>query len=237
MMAFKPGKITALIIVLVTSAMVDSASASTILSPISVINNTIGDIGATEANMINQTGLSSGFTSGTTDFATYIASNPTHLRGSFSVSEVDFGWVGPFGGPFTGILDFDLGGSFMIKELALWNVAQGSSANVQDFTVFTSTVSNFSTSTNVGTFTNPQLDSEDPYPATVFDLADSIANFVRIQIDSHYGNGGVVEIGELAFHADSAVSNVVPEPSSIAIWSLIGLVGAGVRWRRRRKDA
>ena len=35
----------------------------------------------------------------------------------------------------------------------------------------------------------------------------------------------------------SSSSNVVPEPCTIAIWSVLGLVGAGVHWRRRRKAA
>ena len=201
-----------------------AANAGVILSPINVYNNTIGVFGGSSTdNMLNQSGLSAGFTSGVTDFGAYIAGNPTHTRGN----ELANGWVGPGGGPFTGILDFDLGATYQISNFALWNVAAGSSANVARFTLLLSSTADFSGGvTNLGSFTNPELAASNPYPATVFGASGS-GQFLRLQIDSHYGNGNVVEIGEVALDA----SNQVPIPATLA---LFGLGLAGIGWSRRR---
>ena len=87
---------------------------------------------------------------------------------------------------------------YSIFDLALWNGAAGSTANVRDIRVATSNTPDFSTLCAVGSFTNPQLDAENPYPATIFDLTDSTGRYLRLEILSYYGNPNVVEIGEIA---------------------------------------
>ncbi|WP_054763465.1 hypothetical protein [Methylomonas koyamae] len=135
------------------------ALAGTILSPIAVINNTIGNYkgiagfpeDTDETPMFNQSGLSLGFTSGVTDFAAYIGSNPTHIGGT---PEIGNGWISPAYCPCTGTLDFDLGANYSIKQMALWNMAANSGANVAEINLYSSKTADFAAPTAIGSFTN-----------------------------------------------------------------------------------
>ena len=104
------------------------ATASVILSPTAVVGNTMGTAGGTTTNIINQTGLSSGFVSGVTDFSTYLATNPIHATNSATN-----GWAGN-SGPVLGDLDFNLGGIFQLNSLALWS--QSNTNGINSFTIF-----------------------------------------------------------------------------------------------------
>ena len=80
-------QLAALCVVLIV-AMAGQARADLILSPVSVIGNTLGQLPATSpsdfspSNLINQAGLSATFNSGVTDFDTYLAGNPTPFVGA-----------------------------------------------------------------------------------------------------------------------------------------------------------
>src|SRR5690349_11550712 len=70
------------------------ASAQSIVSPVAVPVNTLGDFDGTAdiLQTIDHSGLSSNFISGVTNFNTYIGTNPTHTT-SFSGNE----WFSPIG--------------------------------------------------------------------------------------------------------------------------------------------
>lgn len=208
--------------------------AGAILSPVAVIHNGIGNYAGfvgfpettDETPMFNQSGLSAHFTSGVTGFGDFIGLNPTHNPGS---PEIGNGWISPAYCPCTGAIDFDLGGVYSIEQMALWNMASNSEANVESIRLYTSLTADFSTAEYAGDFINPQMDSgtEDqlPYPATVFDLADSVGRYVRLEINSYYGAYFVSEIGELAFDVAPAPTNV-PLPGAGLLF-LAGLTVMG----------
>jgi hypothetical protein len=180
------------------------AWAGPILSPVAATARATlaGSINRT----IDQSGLSAGFVSGVTDFDAYIAGNPTH--------------AGPFDGnawsastaslPIN--LDFSLGGSYAVGDLALWTSFAGFSIN--RFIVFTSADASFATAFNAGSF--DANDTLPPMAAQVFNLLPSTGAFLRIQIQSNEG-AGAVNLSEIGVEV-----NAVPEPAGLL------LVGAGI---------
>lgn len=210
--------------------------AGVILSPDSSFNNTMGVWGGNggasiESRAFDQSGLSSGFVSGVTDLSTYLGTNPTHLS---TLSPATF-WVSSGSG--MGSIDFDLGDTFLIEDFVLWQQNFFPSEQINQFSIATSNVSNFSTSINVGTFnaTIPGGTYPSPQPHELFDLLPSTGRYVRLNIASASGNSNFADIGELAFGVSSAAT--VPEPTSLALLATgaFGFMGHG--WRRKRKLA
>lgn len=206
--------------------------AGVIVSPDSIVANTLGQrAGNPTVNLINQSGLtgSNSFTSGVTDFDTYTGGNPTHDPDSSNI------WIS--NDIKVGNLDLDLGSSYVIDKFAFWNRGFSSDSQLNGFTVFTSTVSDFSTSTNVGSFNATQQGSTTAVPVEVFNLADSTGRYVRINITSNHGGPTrpAVVAGEMAFGV-SAASTAVPEPSSLALMICFGALGLTARRLRSRRN-
>ncbi|MDG2126857.1 MAG: hypothetical protein P8K08_02600 [Fuerstiella sp.] len=211
---------------LLLSTICSSGLAGVIRSPTAVSQNTLGNLTSDfdAENLINQGGLSSSFSSGVTDFDAYSSSH--------AVSEAaGFLWQSA-SSTISGVLDFDLGESLTIFQLALWTGGPTIHKNrdIKEFKVFTSADSSFTTATNVGEFTGTEYASN-PLPAGVFDLVDTVARFVRLEIVSNHG-GPVTRAGELAF--DTSASSV-PEPSHVTLLTL-SVIGCAVRAGRRRKS-
>lgn len=208
-------------------AAISGAAYAGVITAGAVYNNTAGDLsGAYGVGLLSdQSGLSSGYIGGVTDFATYTASGVTHAtsEGGGGVT-----WLSNGIPQFPFVLDFDLGSSLGVLSLALWNGTAGNDAAISRFRVFTSDVSDFSVSAGVGLFTNP-IGVTGPEPVTVFDLTDTVGRYARIQVEGYYGNGCCAGIGEVAWDVGA-----VPEPASLALLG-IGLAGLGVM--RRRKTA
>ncbi len=199
-----------------------SCHAEVIVSPTSFFNNTMGNFGTGTMDLaIDQSGLSSGFTSGVTDLATYLGTNPTHLS---EENPLNF-WVSD-SGAVGGSVDFDLGSIQTINQFVLWQANEYPDEQINGFTIFTSDVPDFSSATNVGSFVATFTAENSPAPAEVFDLTSSSGRYVRLNITSNYGSpGNYVDAGELAF-------GVVPEHAACltAVAGLLSMLGL----RRRR---
>ena len=203
-----------------------------ILSPVAIDDTDLGEYSSVQAplgNMINHTGLQKPFTSGITSFDTYFDFGAIPygeiLYSNNWQSAVDFSL------PLQGYVDFDLGGSYAIDRLALWNVS------LEDIRVQVSSTSG-GPWTEVGAYSLPShVNYFSTYPYDVLDLGGPHdASFVRIQVDSAhllspFDTFTYAIVGEVAVGAIT-----VPEPET---WAML-LAGiptlAGLqRWRRRRR--
>lgn len=206
-----------------------SVSAGPALSPVGVTSSASSLANFPPSSLIDQSGLSTGFVSGVTDFDTYIASNPTHgtAQGTRWVATTAPRLTGPIN------LDFDFGSVLSIESLALWNVGNNNNANITQFNLLGDADGDFSS----GSFS--LLSSQAANPNTgplaavlpeVFSFAPSAQQFVRLEILS---NNGSIFTGanEVAFEQSVAV---VPEPSSLLFLITATLAGVGVL---RKKNA
>jgi len=205
------------------SLTVSMAFAVPIISPVSATATSefsaVYDIG----NTIDQSGLSTGFISGVTDFDTYLATNPTH-----TLIADDNEWFTAID-VTTATVIYDLGAAFSVDRLALWNeefsgFGVGDIFGSLDNIMFTSIVT-----------INP-VDSPSglDYGAQVFNIG-AIARYIRIDVSGCPQPDGspslLCGIGEVAFAGDSV--RLVSTPLTLVLFGL-GLSGLGFM---RRKNA
>ena len=207
-------RLTTLLAVACLPLPVASAGAATIIAPVSATIE-VGGLGeGLIENTFNQAGLSSNYTSGVTDFDSYIGSNPTHTF----VFE-GFEWFGNFG-TTTAQVTYNLGSAMRIDRLALWNEETAGIG-----TLALSSSLDGITFTSLGVFTpydNPLTD----YSAEVFSFAAANAQYVRFGMSNcpqaDPAGYASCSIGEVAFSSLGAI----PEPATWAMM-LLGLLGIG----------
>jgi hypothetical protein len=192
------------------------ADAGFILQATGASTNMGSSNGTSPTNAINQSGLSAGYTSGVTDFDTYIAANPTN--DGLNTNR----WIS--NSIAIGNFDFTLSGPVTIESFALWNNGAATSS-VRDFTLLAADNALFTNASTLGSFTAAQTSTPQ-----VFTFAATSATYVRMQITSNYGFGLTI-FREAAFEQQSVA---VPEPSSFALMGL-GVAGLGFAAHRRRK--
>ncbi len=163
------------------------------------------------ANAYNQNGLSTGYTSGVTDFSSYIASDPRHT------SWFENDWIATSS---TGYVILDLGAEYDLDQIAVWNFGgpYGSTDySTLQFTLEISADAAFTSPTLVGTYNLDVYGAPSTNPAQVFSFTSVTGQYVRLS--GFVANaGGAPALGEVAFGAQSTTS--VPEPGAMAM--LIG---------------
>ena len=180
----------------------------------------------------DQYGLISDYTSGVTDFDTYIASNPLH---AWDFSVVDMGttyyyeWFSNFG-TTTATVSYDLGEVYQLHGMALWN-EDGNGIGKLNILGSLDGV----TWTTLGSGLTPTNHTEgQDYGADVFSWGTTEVRYVKLEASQCPSSGTWVgcSVGEVAFNATP-----VPEASSVAMAGLgLAVVGA-VATRRRRQQA
>ena len=201
------------------------AHAGPIISATSAVIDSGGPGFGTLTETFNQAGLLSGYTSGVTDFDTYLATNPLHTT-TFG----GFEWFSNEGST-SAVVTYNLGSAQVIDALALWNEE---SSGIGLLSLLTSL--------DGITFTpllNDVVPTDNPIPpetygADIFSFAALSAQFIRFEMGDCPqpvpGSFASCAIGEVAFRASQIQ---VPEPASFAIFGL-GLAGlVCVAWRRR----
>jgi len=166
-------------------------------------------------NTIDQSGLSVGYVSNVTDFDAYVGGSPTHTR---NVNNDNYAAAFT---SFPANIDYTLGASTVVTQLALWNYPFADSGGIIDFDVMVAGQSDFSDGVMAGSFTAVDDAVSDVNQVQVFDLADTTGQYVRLIVRSSAFNG--VGMSEIAF------GTTVPAPASLC--ALFGF--AAIRRRRR----
>jgi hypothetical protein len=212
----------------VVTAMGGAAQAGTIIQATGATANVATRDGASLSSLFDQTGLSVGYTSGVTDFDSYIASGPTHN----SVLSPN-GWATE-NNVTAAFVTFDLGSSMTVESMALWNrsTAPFFIQGVKDFELRACPDSTCTSTTLLGSFTalNTVGASDNAVGAQVFAFAATTAQYLRMDMLNTHGSI-VLSAGEVAFERFAAVTET-PEPAS-ALLLAGGLLALGARRRYR----
>jgi hypothetical protein len=222
------GKSLALAAIGLAAISAQPATAQEIVAPTSATVDVGGPGEGSINDTFNQNGLSSGYTSGVTDFDAYIATNPTHTQ-IFS----GFEWFSEFGAT-SATVTYDFGFVLALDALALWN---------EEFsgigTLMLSGSLDGLTFDLLGTFNPVNSPADTPYGAQVFGFAATDLRFARFEMSGcPQPNGGGWEgcaIGEVAFRTASG-NGAIPEPSTWAMM-LLGFGAVGFAMRRRSSRA
>ncbi|MEO0441052.1 MAG: PEPxxWA-CTERM sorting domain-containing protein [Pseudomonadota bacterium] len=200
------------------------AGAATIISATSATVDVGGPGFGSINDTFNQAGLNTGYTSGVTDFDTYIASAPTH---SFIFAGNE--WFANEGS--SAQVTYDLGGVVGIDRLALWNDEAGGIGSL-NLSASTDGV-NFS---SLGIFAPTDNPQSTDYLADIFSFSATDARFVRFEMSNCPQADNIFNacaIGEVAFRS-AVVNAAVPEPATWA-FMILGFGAIGGAMRRQRK--
>lgn len=200
-------------------------AAQVIVAPTSATINSGGPGDGSINNTFNQSGLATGYTSGVTDFASYIATNPQHSL-AFACCE----WFSEFGTSSASVT-YDFGATLGLDALALWN-EESSGIGTLDL-LWSLDGTSFS---SLGVFNPTDNPIEAGYGPQVFTFAPTDLRYVRFDMSGCPQNAGDYQacaIGEVAFRSTDVVTPAVPEPGTWAMMLLgFGAIGFSLRGRR-----
>lgn len=135
-----------------------------------------------------------------------------------------------------GFTDFDLGVSTTVTRLAFWDApidffGDPNDNSTGDFNVYVSDDSSFFGTAIAGSFSLVNNGLSSGAPGQVFDIADTLGQYVRIEHLATQG-GTFFGGGELAFATTAPpVPTVIPEPGAMA---LLGLASICCGLRRKK---
>lgn len=195
-----------------------NALAGVIITPTGVTSSTSADDLWSANNLINGSGLSGDGLSAThaaaADTNSWVTNDPAGSNGAYFDQGPD------------PVLTFDLGGTYLMNNLHVWQYALDNDNQARTATL------EFSSTGTGGVFSGAiQVSlnkSTSPVPVQSFSFGPVSANAARLTITGNYdgdsGDGGDrVGLSEIKFGS-------VPEPTSLVMFALVSLVGV----RRRR---
>jgi hypothetical protein len=203
------------------------ALAGTIIQPTSATTGmgTVASPGYSPTHVIDQTGLTAPYTSGVTNFDTFVPATKTTAGGSGTNS-----WFSAAGN-VTGNFDFDLGAPVAIESFALWPDPQtGAHQGPKNFNLIGSLDAAFTTPLALGSYVATEISGDANNAGQIFGFTPTVARHVRMQITSNYGSASFTGMVEAAFEQS------VPEPATPALL-MTALAGICIRRRRGRARA
>lgn len=160
-----------------------------IIAPATVSSDQAAVFGTAAINVVNQSGLSIPYTSGVTEFASYLAMDPTHDGGPE-------GFVWLFEGSVANF-DMDFGADVTVDAIAIWN--KDDIFGVADFNLIAADNPDFNNAVNLLTDILSQFPSNPvPTPHEQFSFTSTTARYFRIEILTNHG-AFFTGLGELAF--------------------------------------
>jgi hypothetical protein len=177
------------------------------------------------SNMTNISSIRSSYSSLSTDFDSYVASQPTAAHGSGANI-----WSSS-SGVRSGNFDLTLGGTYLLDGVAFWNLGAGDPSSIQHFNITLSNDSLFAVSTTYTGFTaSNSLGTSTSSGVQTFGFTPTLASFVRVYVldtwsASSFGTG----FNEIALRASPT-----PEPSTTLLCGLVFL-GSSASRRFRAK--
>jgi len=197
-----------------------SANAGLITQATSVTTSNAPDpAGWGVEHLIDQSGLSSNYVSGVTDFSSFVSTTTAE----YSIT----GASNALGGAATSspIFYFDMGSIMSLAGLAIWNQSGSASVNIFDLYGSLDGISYSLLGSNFGA----PIQSPSAAPAYVASWAAQDMRYVRLDVLTNGGFSGATRFNEIAFDQVSVAS--VPEPSAFL---LLGLGLTGLRFSRKK---
>lgn len=196
-------------------SIIGADSVSTTMGAYNPTNNPITDT-------IDQSGLSSTYTSGSTDYDTF-TSTATHV----GINDGSHSWFSALNNK-TGSVTFTFASAVVLDSFALWNAHSTNTNSIKDFALYdddNNLIGSFSAVKGPGPTSNI-------IQAQLFDFASAVeTTSIRMDVSSNWG-GVLTSFSEAAFQVGTMTAPV-PEPSSLALFAAgFGLLGAAARRRR-----
>jgi hypothetical protein len=193
--------------------------ATLVQSAVSVTTTFVGS--EPEIQAIDQSGLSTTYTSGVTDFETYVAGAPTHTNtGATGTTDFIKSSAGGDAGVASETITFNLGGFFFVDAIAFWSFGSPHiPPAITEVDIEASVDASFTTPISLGTF-NPSVIPGASQPIQVYDsFSTTVAQYIRFTNIDNNGISSSVAFGEVAFGATA-----VPEARA---WLMLGVVAVG----------
>ncbi|MEW5687395.1 MAG: PEPxxWA-CTERM sorting domain-containing protein [Pseudomonadota bacterium] len=204
-----------------------SAEAAKIISPVSVRVASGGSAGSFWAvgNVINQSGLPTKYTPGSTDFDAYVAQNVQVNAG------LNTEWFSAQSSRAAQLV-FDFGQEVTIYKLALWDENNSGQQSMSISTPELGLVRTF----------RPTESAQERYGPQAFEFRPITTRYLTLDIIGCGRNGAPSQsvdycgLGEIIFADGSGIAVGVPEPATWAMM-ILGFGGVGATLRRRRASA
>jgi hypothetical protein len=196
-----------------------TVDATMVVQPVSATLTNFVPGGEPITQAINQSGLSAGYTSGVTDFDTYVAGEPTHTS-TGAPGTTDFSGNASSHDVSALQITFNLGSLYIVEEIAFWNFGINTTPALSEVDIQASVDELFLSPMSLGTFqpSFPGGITQDVQVYNSFSTTPAV-QYIRFLNMENAGTSSSIAFGEVAFGATA-----IPEARA---WLTLGLVAVG----------